>query len=139
MDKRETAKLLALIKVAYPTAYRDMDEASTIATVNMWQSTFPSLPYPIMEMAFDRFRKKSKFPPTVAEMFEVLTELYHTALEDLMAAQITQDAVAKKKCQYVMEHTNGFRSGVKQAINYNSIGESAFFGNKEPKFITGGN
>jgi hypothetical protein len=138
MDKRETAKLLALIKVAYPTAYRDMDEASTIATVNMWQSTFPSLPYPIMEMAFDRFRKKSKFPPTVAEMFEELEELYHTALEDLMMAQMTKDTIAEKKCLYVMEYTNGYRNGVEQTINYNSIGGSAFFENKEPKFITGG-
>ena len=33
MNKQEAIKLLALIKVAYPTAYKDMDQASKQATV----------------------------------------------------------------------------------------------------------
>ena len=51
MNKTEATKLLALIKIAYPTAYRDMDDASKVATVNMWQMSFPDVPYPIMEQA----------------------------------------------------------------------------------------
>ena len=72
MNKPEATKLLALIKIAYPAAYRDMDEASKKATVNMWQMSFPDVPYPIMEQAFNHFRMVSKFPPTVAEMVEEL-------------------------------------------------------------------
>lgn len=86
MNREESIKLLALIKVAYPTAYKDMDTASKQATVNMWQTTFKDTPYPIMEMAFNRFRMASKFPPTVAEMCEELRHLYWQATEDAVVA-----------------------------------------------------
>ena len=136
MDKTEATKLLALIKLAYPTAYRDMDKVSMVATVNMWQSTFPHTPYPIMEIAFNHFRMTSKFPPTTAEMIEELSILYHIALGDLMMAQLTGDKLAKQKCQYVMKYTQNFRNGVEQAINYNSIGASAFFEDKQPELLS---
>lgn len=81
MNKQEAIQLLALIKVAYPTAYRDMDQASKLATVNMWASSFPDVPYPIMEQAFNHFRMASKFPPTVAEMVEELKQIHLHATE----------------------------------------------------------
>ena len=81
MNKQEAGKLLALIKLAYPTAYRDIDNETAKATVNMWQMSFPDVPYPIMEQAFNHFRMVSKFPPTVAEMVQELRHIYHQALE----------------------------------------------------------
>lgn len=81
MNKQEATKLLALIKIAYPTAYRDMDEPSKKATVSMWQMSFPDVPYPIMEQAFNHFRMVSKFPPTVAEMVEELKNIHFQATE----------------------------------------------------------
>lgn len=81
MNKQEAVKLLALVKVAYPTAYRDMDEATKKATVIMWQMSFQDVPYPIMEQAFNHFRMVSKFPPTVAEMVEELRHIYYEATE----------------------------------------------------------
>ncbi len=81
MNKPEAIRLLALIKVAYPTAYKDMDQASKQATVNMWQMSFPDVPYPIMENAFNHFRMVSKFPPTVAEMVEELKQIHLQAME----------------------------------------------------------
>lgn len=81
MTKQEAIQLLALIKVAYPMAYRDMDQASKLATVNMWAGSFPDVPYPIMEQAFNHFRMASKFPPTVAEMVEELKQIHLHATE----------------------------------------------------------
>lgn len=81
MNKQEAIKLLALIKVAYPMAYKDMDEATKKATVNMWAGSFPDVPYPIMEQAFNHFRMVSKFPPTVAEMVEELSHIHAKATE----------------------------------------------------------
>ena len=81
MNKQEAVKLLALIKIAYPTAYRDMDDESKKATVNMWQMSFPDVPYPIMEQAFNHFRMVSKFPPTVADIVEALRHIYYHATE----------------------------------------------------------
>ena len=85
MNKQEAIQLLALIKVAYPTAYKDMDQASKLATVNMWASSFPDMPYPIMEQAFNHFRMHSKFPPTVAEMVEELKHIHYQALKQCMS------------------------------------------------------
>ena len=81
MNKQEAAKLLSLIKLSYPTAYRDIDKETANATVNMWQMSFPDVPYPIMEQAFNHFRMVSKFPPTVAEMVEELRHIHFHATE----------------------------------------------------------
>ena len=81
MTKQEAAKLLSLIKLSYPTAYRDIDKETANATVTMWQMSFPEMPYPIMEQAFNHYRMTHKFPPTVAEMVEELRTVYYQALE----------------------------------------------------------
>jgi hypothetical protein len=48
MTRQETVKFLAIIKVAYPTAYRDIDDDFRDATINMWQISFPKVPFLIM-------------------------------------------------------------------------------------------
>lgn len=81
MTKKEAAMLLELIKLSYPHAYRDMEKDWKMATINMWASSFPEVPYPIMEQAFNHYRMTHKFPPTVAEMVEELGHIYYQALE----------------------------------------------------------
>ena len=77
MDKYEATCLLALVKLAYPNSYRDLDKRGVDATANMWSMSFPDVPYPIMEQAFNSLRMKLKFPPTVAEMAEEISHLYY--------------------------------------------------------------
>lgn len=81
MNKQEAAKLLSLIKLSYPTAYRDIDKETANATVTMWASSFADCPYGIIEQAFNHYRMTHKFPPTVAEMVEELQHIYHEATE----------------------------------------------------------
>jgi hypothetical protein len=111
MNREESIKLLALIKVAYPTAYKDMDKETKLATVNMWQTTFPSVPYQIMEMAFNRFRMTSKFPPTVAEMAEELVSVHYQALEGAMECHAIGDKDGIKLYSEVMRITEPYNSG----------------------------
>lgn len=109
MNKQEAVKLLALIKVAYPTAYRDMDEASKRATVNMWASSFPEVPYGIMEQAFNHFRMVSKFPPTVAEMVEELKQIHCQATEyALVCSSMGNDADARQY-RAIMDATSRYK------------------------------
>ena len=61
MTVEESIKLLALIKLAYPNSYKDIDKDTQLVTVKMWQCAFDTLPLAIMEMALDHFVKKSKF------------------------------------------------------------------------------
>ncbi len=124
MTREEAIKFLALIKVAYPTAFKDMDKESKLATVNMWQNTFPNIPFRIMEFAFDHFRRVSTYPPTVAEMFKELNQLYYRALGDeMMAAQDGNEALAKR-ASWVMTYTSQFRGdSVPLRIGYGSISD----------------
>lgn len=110
MNREESIKLLALIKVAYPTAYKDMDNASKQATVNMWHTTFLKVPYQIMEMAFNRFRMASKFPPTIAEMCEELKHLHWQAIEEAMTAASLGKSEDFHTYEWIMEHTEAYKS-----------------------------
>lgn len=109
MNKQEATKLLALIKIAYPTAYRDMDEASKKATVNMWYMSFPDMPYPIMEQAFNHFRMVSKFPPTVAEMVEELRNIYNQAVEGALLQKSLGNQELVDKYRLVMAYTARYK------------------------------
>ena len=109
MNKQEAIQLLALIKVAYPTAYRDMDAASKKATVNMWQMSFPDVPYPIMEQAFNHFRMVSKFPPTVAEMVEELKQIHFQATECALIHKSLGDDEAVKHYSAIMGFTSRYK------------------------------
>ena len=110
MTREETIKLLALIKVAYPTAFKDLDNVSKHATVNMWQTTFSSAPYSSMEMAFNGFRMTSKYPPTVAEMVLELKHLHWQAVEDCLRAVSFGNEANVKACEWVMHHTEAFKN-----------------------------
>ena len=109
MNKQEAVKLLALIKIAYPTAYRDMDDASKKATVNMWQMSFPEVPYPIMEQAFNHFRMVSKFPPTVAEMVEELRSIYFKAVEGALVHKSLGDEQMVNHFREIMAYTSQYK------------------------------
>lgn len=109
MNKQETVKLLALIKIAYPTAYRDLDDVSKTATVNMWQVSFPDVPYALMESAFNHFRMRSKFPPTVAEMVEELRQMHYQATELALICKSVGEEEKVKQHQAIMRATWRFK------------------------------
>ena len=109
MNKQEAAKLLSLIKLSYPTAYRDIDRETANATVNMWQMSFPDTPYPIMEQAFNHFRMVSKFPPTVAEMVEGLRRIYFEATENALVCKGLGDQEMVERYKLVMAYTARYK------------------------------
>ena len=121
MTKQEAVKLLALIKVAYPTAYRDMDDASKKATVNMWAGSFPEVPYPIMEQAFNHFRMTSKFPPTVAEMVEELKGIYYEALEGASVHKALGSRELVSCYQEIMSYTHRYAKGEVGIMNIDNL------------------
>ena len=128
MNKQEAIKLLAIIKVAYPTAYKDMDQASKQATVNMWASSFPDVPYPIMEQAFNHFRMVSKFPPTVAEMVEELKTVHYQALEGAMIHKTLGNAEEVERYRAIMACTSRYKDSSNLGLQLSSL----------PNLLTGG-
>lgn len=122
MNSQEAAKLLSLIKLSYPTAYRDIDKATATATVNMWQMSFPDVPYPIMEQAFNHFRMVSKFPPTVAEMVEEIRRIYYQAEEGALLCVHTENVECVRKYQAIMKCTARYKDDSRLGgLNINSL------------------
>ena len=109
MTKQEAAKLLSLIKLSYPTAYRDIDSQTANATVMMWASSFPEVPYPIMEQAFNHFRMVSKFPPTVAEMVDELKQIHYQATELALIHKSLGNEEYVRGYRAVMEVTSRYK------------------------------
>ena len=110
MNDTEATKFLALVKVAYPMAYKDVDTETLVATVNMWSREYKNVPYPIMEMALDRFKKHSKFPPTIAEINEELRSIYYKAAEDAFVAKEFGMREVFEKSRAIMEYTFPYKS-----------------------------
>lgn len=120
MNREESKKFLALVKVAYPNSYRDIDMATANATVNMWQISFPNTPFVVMTMAFDNFRRKSTFPPTVAEIIEELRKLNYKAVADMITAKQRGDEEKYQKARYVRDVTSEFDK-IETRINYGNL------------------
>ena len=108
MTRQDTAKLLALIKLSFPTAYRDIDNDTARATITMWQKTFCNLPYPIMEQAYNRYRMSHKYPPTAAEIVEELRHIYYDAEECAMVQKYVGRQDMINQCKLVMEYTKPY-------------------------------
>ena len=128
MNKQETTQLLALIKVAYPTAYRDMDDATKKATVNMWAGSFPDVPYPIMEQAFNHFRMQSKFPPTVAEMVQELKHIHYHATECALLCRTMGDDESVRRYQAIAQITLPYKDSSNLGLQLGKL----------PNLLTGG-
>ena len=124
MNREEAIKFLALVKVAYPTAYKDMDKESKLATVNMWHRIFVDVPFKIMEMVFERFIRTSKFPPTVSDIFDGLKALYWNTVGEENIAYQRKDADLMKRTEWVLTYTSPYRSSTPQStVNYNLISD----------------
>ena len=105
MTKKEAAMLLNLIKLSYPSAYRDMNDEWKVATINMWASSFADCPYGIIEQAFNHYRMTHKFPPTVAEMVEELQHIHYEATELAMIHKTMGDLGKVEQYRLVMGYT----------------------------------
>lgn len=117
MTLEESIKLLALIKLAYPNSYKDIDKDTQLATVNMWQRAFNTVPFAIMEMALDHFVKASKFPPTIADMCDELKSIYFEAFENVLTLE---NGEQRNIYKYIMQQTEHFTKRNEQRINYNN-------------------
>ena len=116
MTLEESIKLLALIKLAYPNSYKDIDKDTQLATVNMWQRNFNAVPFGIMELALDHFVKLSKFPPTIADICDELKHIHYEALQNVLSLD---DGEQRNLNKYIMQQTKGFTERNDHRISYN--------------------
>ena len=77
MNEIETAKILGVIKVAYPNSYSKLSDNDTQATIDLWHRQFNSYDYQLVMAAVNTIitNDVTQFAPTIARVKEVCRQL----------------------------------------------------------------
>lgn len=75
MNKADAARLVAIVVTAYPNYDKFRDEQAVTATVNLWASMFAADDGRIVALALNKHIATSKWPPSVAELREIMLEI----------------------------------------------------------------
>ena len=103
MTRADAAKLVAIVVTAYPNYDKFRDPKAVEATVNLWALMFESDPGAIVGLAVKKHRATSKWPPSVAEIRELMLEAQRP---DLIPPDQAWAAVSDLMYQ-VGEHNHG--------------------------------
>ena len=68
MDKRETARIMAIVYEAYHFFYKDSTDQKAATAINLWHNMFKAETYELVEAAVYAHIAKSEHPPTVAHI-----------------------------------------------------------------------
>ena len=118
MTLEESIKLLALIKLAYPNSYKDIDRETQLATVNMWHRAFEGTQFPIVQMALEHFIKGSKFPPTIADIIDELKRAHYEAWQNVVTLPEGQ---TREINRHIMSQTARYTERNDSVIHYGAM------------------
>lgn len=72
MTEKETMQIMAVLEVAYPRFYKDIDKKLAFI---LWHRTLQNIDYMVVDYALTEVIKTCKFPPTVADIYEKIDEI----------------------------------------------------------------
>lgn len=84
MDRNEAIQVLSILKAAYPNNYKGMTKQEAIGVVNIWASQFAHVPADIVMIALNKTIARKSFPPTIADVKEVLSSMHYEAVASLL-------------------------------------------------------
>jgi len=70
MQKQDIKQLMTVLKVAYPSHYRDMTEEEMRQTASLWYEMFAEYEVILVVKALNNYIKANKYPPTIAGLQE---------------------------------------------------------------------
>ncbi len=91
MTRADAAKLVAIIVTAYPNFDKFRDAQAITSTVDLWATMFDSDDARIVGLAVKKHIATSKWPPSVAELREIMLEMQRP---ELLAPDIAWAAVS---------------------------------------------
>lgn len=80
MTKADAARLVAIVVTAYPNYDKFKDAKAIEATVNLWAMMFEQDESGIVALAVKKHIATNKWPPSVAEVREIMLEIQHPEL-----------------------------------------------------------
>lgn len=70
MTEKETAQIMAVLKVAYPRYYQNLTQEEALQAVKLWHSMLLDYPYEVVQKSVKALIATTKFPPAVSEVIE---------------------------------------------------------------------
>ena len=98
MNKNEVIEMLALIRVAYPSSFRNMPEADIKAIVALWTRQFEEYDVNIVKCAIDSIisTDTSDFMPSIGKIKDMITKLTtDEEMTELEAWNIVKKAISR--------------------------------------------
>lgn len=86
MNTEETKQILAVLKAAYPSAYKDQGRDALMGILNLWTAQLANIPYGVVSLAVNGLIKTSKFLPSIAEVYDQIALMQKNANAGIMAA-----------------------------------------------------
>ena len=123
MTKADAARLVAIVVTAYPNFDKFKDAKAIEATVNLWAMMFEQDESGIVALAVKKHIATNKWPPSVAEVREIMLEIQHPeliepdkawlAVSDLMysAGQFNQGDLSRLWWRGPLSQSAGLPSG----------------------------
>lgn len=83
MTKDETAKILHILKVAYPAFYSKMRPADMVDTVSLWSTMFSEERFGVVQAAvYDLIQTHTGYPPEIADVKAKIREMISAATNE---------------------------------------------------------
>ena len=124
MTKEDAAKVLAILRVAYPTFYRDITKADAEAAINLWVEIFAEDDGQAVAAAVKAMiaTRTSNFPPVIGEVKEALQKSQEpNRMTELEAWAIVSKALSKCDLQNPTPTYNKLPESIRRVIRSPSV------------------
>ena len=86
MTRQEALAIMAILKTAYPSFYKDFSKEELNAAVNLWATMFSEEPIQVVTEAIKALMCTLKYPPTIADVKEKIVAIMHPEVMTEMEA-----------------------------------------------------
>ncbi len=95
MTRQEALTIMAMLKTAYPTFYKDLSKEDINAAVNLWATMFSEESIQVVTEAIKALMCTLKYPPTIADVKEKIALITQPpAMTEMEAWQIVRKAIS---------------------------------------------
>src|SRR5690554_6082792 len=90
MTRQEALAVLAMLKTAYPTFYKNLSKEDINAAVNLWATMFSDEPVSIITEAVKSLICTLKYPPTIADVKEKIAMIIQSQTQTMTEMEAWQ-------------------------------------------------
>ena len=75
MNKEEILKLIKILKISYPSYFRELQDDEIVLMTQLWERKFKNYSLDQVSNAIDNLTSKSKFMPSISEVLSEIIQM----------------------------------------------------------------